>query len=63
MIRQLANEDKATVFATYSILSTVMCAPTSVYSWDIEIQQVENKLFFNKRDGSQLDLLSVHKTS
>ncbi|KAK6932577.1 Eukaryotic translation initiation factor 3 subunit D [Dillenia turbinata] len=63
IIRRLANEDKATVFATDSILSTLMCAPRSVYSWDIVIQRVGNKLFFDKRDGSQLDLLSVHETS
>ncbi|MBA0569593.1 hypothetical protein Golob_003312 [Gossypium lobatum] len=63
VIRRLANEDKATVFATDTILSTLMCAPRSVYSWDIVIQRVGNKLFFDKRDGSQLDLLSVHETS
>ncbi|KAI4304370.1 hypothetical protein MLD38_039891 [Melastoma candidum] len=63
VIRRLANEDKATVFATDSILSTLMCAPRSVYSWDIVVQRVGNKLFFDKRDNSQLDLLSVHETS
>ncbi|KAJ0610507.1 putative eukaryotic translation initiation factor 3 subunit D [Helianthus annuus] len=63
IIRRLANEDQATVFATDSILSTLMCAPRSVYSWDIVIQRVGNKLFFDKRDGSQLDLLSVNETS
>ncbi|XP_010272431.1 PREDICTED: eukaryotic translation initiation factor 3 subunit D-like [Nelumbo nucifera] len=63
IIRRLANEDKATVFATDSILSTLMCTPRSVYSWDIVIQRVGNKLFFDKRDGSQLDLLSVNETS
>nr|GMD06833.1 eukaryotic translation initiation factor 3 subunit D-like [Ipomoea batatas] len=63
VIRRLANEDKATVFATDTILSTLMCAPRSVYSWDIVIQKVGNKLFFDKREGSQLDLLSVHETS
>ncbi|KAI3939903.1 hypothetical protein MKW98_029679 [Papaver atlanticum] len=62
VIRRLANEDKATVFATDSILSTLMCAPRSVYSWDIVVQRVGNKLFFDKRDGSQLDLLSVNET-
>ncbi|CAH1415848.1 unnamed protein product [Lactuca virosa] len=62
VIRRLANEDKATVFATDSIFSTLMRAPRSVYSWDIVIQRVGNKLFFDKRDGSQLDLLSVNET-
>ncbi|XP_021902105.1 eukaryotic translation initiation factor 3 subunit D-like [Carica papaya] len=63
VIRRLAKEDKATVFATDTILAALMCAPRSVYSWDIVIQRVGNKLFFDKRDGSQLDLLSVHETS
>ncbi|VVB07882.1 unnamed protein product [Arabis nemorensis] len=63
VIRRLAKEDKATVFATDAILAALMCAPRSVYSWDLVIQRVGNKLFFDKRDGSQLDLLSVHETS
>ncbi|KAK1378736.1 Eukaryotic translation initiation factor 3 subunit D [Heracleum sosnowskyi] len=63
VIRRFANEDKATVFATDAILATLMCAPRSVYSWDIVVQRVGNKLFFDKRDGSQLDLLAVHETS
>jgi translation initiation factor 3 subunit D len=63
VIRRLASEDKATVFATDTILATLMCSPRSVYSWDIVVQKVGNKLFFDKRDGSQLDLLSVNETS
>ncbi|CAF1731875.1 BnaCnng36550D [Brassica napus] len=63
VIRRLAKEDKATVFATDAILAALMCAPRSVYSWDLVIQRVGNKLFFDKRDGSPLDLLSVHETS
>ncbi|XP_008797495.2 eukaryotic translation initiation factor 3 subunit D-like [Phoenix dactylifera] len=63
VIRRLAADDKATVFATDAILSALMCSPRSVYSWDIVIQRVGNKLFFDKRDGSQLDLLSVNETS
>lgn len=51
------------MFATDSILSTIMCAPRSVYSWDIVVQRVGNKLFFDKRDGSQLDMLSVNETA
>ncbi|KAJ8497908.1 hypothetical protein OPV22_008460 [Ensete ventricosum] len=63
VIRRLAADDKATVFATDAILSALMCAPRSVSSWDIVIQRVGNKLFFDKRDGSQLDLLPVNETS
>ncbi|CAL9759523.1 unnamed protein product [Musa acuminata subsp. burmannicoides] len=63
VIRRLAADDKATVFATDVILSALMCSPRSVSSWDIVIQRVGNKLFFDKREGSQLDLLSVNETS
>ncbi|KAG9133179.1 hypothetical protein Leryth_027444 [Lithospermum erythrorhizon] len=63
VIHAWLRSDKATVFATDSILSTLMCAPRSVYSWDIVVQRVGNKLFLDKRDGSNLDLLSVHETS
>ncbi|KAJ4970252.1 hypothetical protein NE237_003351 [Protea cynaroides] len=58
----LANEDKAIVFAIDFILSILMCTPRLVYSWDIVIQRVGNKLFFDKCDGSQLNLLSVNET-
>ncbi|VVA35267.1 PREDICTED: eukaryotic translation initiation [Prunus dulcis] len=46
VIHRLANEDKATVFAIDTILSTLMYAPRSIYSWDIVVQRVGNKLFF-----------------
>ncbi|CAB4295600.1 unnamed protein product [Prunus armeniaca] len=39
IIRRLANKDKATVFATDTILSTLMCAPRSIYPWDIVVQR------------------------
>ncbi|KAF0902959.1 hypothetical protein E2562_022599 [Oryza meyeriana var. granulata] len=63
VIRRLAENDTATVFATDAILAALMCAPRSVQSWDIVIQRVGNKLFFDKRDGSQLDLLTVNETA
>ncbi|KAF3642578.1 Eukaryotic translation initiation factor 3 subunit D [Capsicum annuum] len=62
VIHSLANEDKATVFAMDTILSTLMCAPRSVYSWDNVVQCVGNKLCFDKRDGSHLDFLSIQET-
>lgn len=63
VIRRLAEEDKATVFATDAILAALMCTPRSILSWDIVVQRVGNKLFFDKRDGSQLDLLTVNETA
>jgi translation initiation factor 3 subunit D len=41
------------VFATDSIISTLMCAPRSVYAWDIVITKCGDQIFFDKRDDSQ----------
>ncbi len=40
------------MFATDAILATLMCCTRSVNSWDIIVQRVGNKLFFDKRDSS-----------
>lgn len=53
----------ARVFITDSLLTTLMCAPRSVYSWDIVATRAGDKLFFDKRDGSNLDLLTVAETA
>jgi translation initiation factor 3 subunit D len=42
------------VLATDSILSTLMCAPRSVYSWDIVFTKSGDKIFIDKRDGSNI---------
>ena len=47
--RQLAGEDKARVFATDTVLTTLMCAARSVYSWDVVVTRVGDKLFFDSR--------------
>lgn len=62
IIRQLAKSS-GNVFATDAILATLMCCTRSVYSWDIIVQRVGNKLFFDKRDDSEFDLLSVSETA
>lgn len=51
------------MFITDSLLTTLMCTPRSVYSWDILVTRAAGKLFFDKRDGSALDLLTVAETS
>ena len=54
VIRKLVkNEEKANVFVTDAILSTLMCASRSVYSWDIVVQKIGGKVFLDKRDNSQ----------
>jgi translation initiation factor 3 subunit D len=63
VIQQLAEKDEASIFATDSVLSMLMCAPRSVYSWDIVIIRQGNKLFFDKRDGSNLDFVTVNENA
>lgn len=61
VIRSLSKQGN--VFATDAIIATLMCCTRSVYSWDIVVQRVGNKLFFDKRDESDSDLLSVSETA
>ena len=63
IIQELAEKDEATIFATDNILSILMCAPRSVYSWDLVITRHGNKIFFDKRDGSQIDMVSVNENA
>jgi translation initiation factor 3 subunit D len=62
IIRQLAKSH-GNVFATDAILSVLMCCTRSVYSWDILVQKIGKKLFFDKRDESDSDLLTVSETA
>ncbi|CAI7889081.1 unnamed protein product [Closterium sp. NIES-53] len=64
VVKRLAAEggDAPAVFATDAILSTLMCAPRSVYSWDVVVHKSGGKLFFDQRDSS-FDLLTVNETA
>ncbi|KAI9926499.1 hypothetical protein ASPWEDRAFT_119756 [Aspergillus wentii DTO 134E9] len=63
VIQELAEKDEATIFATSDILSMLMCAPRSVYSWDIVIVHQGNKIYFDKRDGASIDLVTVNENA
>ncbi|MCJ1280909.1 hypothetical protein MMC26_000226 [Xylographa opegraphella] len=63
IIQELAEKDEATIFATDNILSMLMCAPRSVYSWDIVITRHGNKIYLDKRDSSSLDMVSVNENA
>lgn len=63
IIQELADKDEATIFATDNILSMLMCAPRSVYSWDLVITRQGNKIYLDKRDGSSLDMISVNENA
>merc|ERR1719334_170597 len=64
VIRRLVKtEAKANVFVTDAILATLMCAGRSAYSWDIVVQKIGGKVFLDKRDNTEFDLLTVSETS
>jgi translation initiation factor 3 subunit D len=63
VIQELAEKDAATIFATDTILSMLMCAPRSVYPWDIVIVRQGNKIFLDKRDNAHLDMVTVNENA
>ncbi|TFK43874.1 eukaryotic translation initiation factor 3 subunit D [Crucibulum laeve] len=63
VIQQLAGKGVANVYATDVILSVLMCAPRSVYPWDIVIVREGNNLFFDKRDGGPFDTVTVNENA
>ena len=63
VIQELAEKDEATIFATSDILSMLMCATRSVYSWDIVIAKHGNKIFLDKRPDSSIDLVTVNENA
>lgn len=63
VIQELAEKNEATIFATADILSMLMCAPRSVYSWDIVVVRHGNKIFLDKRDGATIDLVTVNENA
>ena len=63
VIQELAEKDEATIFATDSILSMLMCSPRSVYPWDIVIVRQGNKIFMDKRDSAALDMVTVNENA
>ncbi|KAM8704617.1 hypothetical protein ACLKA7_009128 [Drosophila subpalustris] len=62
VIRRL-SKSMGNVFATDDIIATLMCCTRSVYSWDVVIEKLGTKIFMDKRDNAQFDLLTVNETS
>ncbi|KAI5370563.1 Putative eukaryotic translation initiation factor 3 subunit D [Septoria linicola] len=63
VIQELAEKDEAQIFAADNILSMLMCAPRSVYSWDIIMLKQGNKIYIDKREGSSLDMVTVNENA
>jgi translation initiation factor 3 subunit D len=63
IIQELADKEEGTIFATDSILSMIMCAPRSVYSWDLVLTKTGDKVFIDKREGSSVDMVTVNENA
>ncbi|KAJ2910285.1 hypothetical protein GGI21_001029 [Coemansia aciculifera] len=51
------------VFATDSVIATLMASTVSMSAWDVVVNRVGDKLFFDKRDGGPLDFPSVNENA
>ena len=63
VIQELAEKGEATIFATSDILSMLMCATRSVYSWDIVVVKHGNNIFLDKRQDNTIDLVTVNENA
>jgi len=65
VIEKLARDGIGTVFATDVILAHLMTCPRSVYPWDVIVTKISGSgaIFFDKRNSSQFDYLSVNETA
>jgi len=63
VIEELATDETGNVYATDAILAHLMACPRSVYPWDIVVQKMGDAVFFDKRDDSQFDYLTVSETA
>jgi translation initiation factor 3 subunit D len=63
IIEDLATEATGNVYATDAILAHLMVCPRSVYPWDIVVQKMGDNVFFDKRDDSLFDYLTVSETA
>ncbi|KAF4686291.1 Eukaryotic translation initiation factor 3 subunit D [Perkinsus olseni] len=59
----VAKGQNVTVACTDSVLSVMMAANRSVYSWDLVITRLDNTILIDTREGSNLDMLTVNETS
>merc|ERR1719399_2122250 len=59
----LQEDESVTAIATDHVLACLVAANRSNYSWDIVITKINDKLIFDKRDGSHIDFLTVNETA
>jgi translation initiation factor 3 subunit D len=63
VIEELATEGAGNVYATDTILAHLIASPRSVLPWDLVVQKMGENVFFDKRDDSRFDYLTVSETA
>ncbi|KAJ2850953.1 hypothetical protein IWW36_001477 [Coemansia brasiliensis] len=64
VLQKVSEEQKDVhVFATDTVLATLMAATVSSSAWDVVVNRVGDKLFLDKRDGGPLDFPSVNENA
>jgi len=63
IIKELAEKKEAKVFFTSNVLTQLMCASRASYSWDVIVTRKGDNYYFDKRDGSILDKVTVDENS
>jgi len=63
VLLKLAKDKAGNVYATDAILAVLMCTTKSMYSWDLIVQKKGDDLYFDKRDESSFDYLTVNENA
>jgi len=63
VIQDYQSKNTAKVYTTDSVITQLMCASRSVYSWDIVATKKNGAIFLDKREGSSIDRITVDENS
>ncbi|KAI0217247.1 hypothetical protein L0F63_002875 [Massospora cicadina] len=63
IMQNYTKTSEATVFFIDSVLALLMCSPRSVAPWDIIVNRIGDKVFFDKRDGGPVDTITVNENA
>ena len=63
VLEKLCAEGVGNVIVTDNILSTLMSAPRSVYTWDVVIQKIDGVVYMDKRDTDHMRHPTVSETA
>ena len=63
IIQTFAEDENNHIFSTDCLLSVIMCVARSVFPWDIIVTKKGSQLFFDKRENSELDYITVNETA